>query len=159
MSVKGDRNAYARARRLLDLEASRAKGRAAYAKHAERRRSDARKRRDEDRDAARVYERAMYAKHAEQRVSDAKAYREKNKAEVNGRAKEKYHANRDEINERRKGYESRPEIRLKHMAKNILAAQCGIPYRLVPDEMAEAKIAQLLASRAIGEAKGFRKNK
>ncbi len=153
-----DPAAYARKLRARDPEKARAQCRASYARCREKRLADCKAKRGADLDAANAYQRAMYAKHAEQRAADAKAYREKNKAEVNARAKAKYHANRDEIRERRKGYEAPPEVRLRHMAKNILAAQCGIPYRLVPDEMVEVKVAQLLVSRAVLEARGFRKN-
>lgn len=111
--------------------------------------------------------RAQYAKHREKRVAHAREYRRKHKERLAEAARLRYHANRDEIRSRRAARRrADPDIRARELekilawkrenpdreffyhAKRLLSEQTGLHFSDIPDELAEAKMAQLLIHRA-----------
>lgn len=123
-------------------------------------------------EAMRERARANYAKHREKRQEAARNYRRENAEAVNAKAKEKYWENRDEINARRyilnksprrkavfqeyirKWREQNPDKEIRYHAKRLLSEATGVAIRLIPDELAEAKVGQIMVVRAIREAPG-----
>lgn len=135
-----------------------------YRKNRDKLLAQLRDQREVDREKLNERQRAQYAKHKEKRVEAAREYRRKNAEAIAAKAIKKYHENKDAISERRKGYRKKnyakiyaaiqewrkknPERELLYHAKRLLNEATGIPIRDIPDELAEAKAAQIRLHRA-----------
>ena len=127
----------------------------------------AKQKRIKDGDSLREYQRSQYAKHREKRAAEARERRAANREQYNAKSLERYHANRDEKNAQRRERMSKkspedkakiyakilewkkqnPDRELFHHAKRLLAESTGMRFSDVPDDLAEAKVMQILIHR------------
>lgn len=112
-------------------------------------------------------QRAQYAKHKKARVAKARQYRAKNKMRVNAKAHDYYHANLTMMKKRKAQYlqkhyaktyaaiqawrKKNPEKELRYHAKRLINEQTGMRIADVPDDLVDAKIAQLMITRWVRE--------
>lgn len=135
-----------------------------YAKHKEKRLAAKREAYAADPEKMRARKVADYAKHREKRAEAKRQHRAENRAQTNAESLASYHRNRDKRRERKRTYyvenydkiyakiqewrKRNPDRELLYHAKRLLTEATGIPTRSIPDELVEAKVAQILVHRA-----------
>lgn len=169
--TREEKNAHQRAYVERNRDAINARRRADYAANPEKVRAKVKKWQDENREHWLAKRREEWARNAERNKPRARAYYRKNREILLAKLREKNATRGAELWQRRKElwagrpemkqrayeqvkeyYARHPEMKRLHYARRLLAQQSGLPFADIPDDLAEAKLAQLEIMRLLKQS-------